>query len=163
MFTRQALETAGFIGWVPFSSFRQSICPRAPGVYVVVRPDAVSPQDFSEKSCGGWHKGRDPSVTREVLVARWVEGAEVVYIGKAGAGAGGRRGLRRRLIEFADFGAGKPVPHSGGRRIWQLADCDRLLVAWRAEPDREPGDVESALIADFLRAYGRLPFANGRR
>jgi hypothetical protein len=162
-FTRQALDAAGFIGWVPFASLRESSCPRAPGVYVVVRPDPTIPVDFTPRSCGGWFKGRDPTSPVDELRTKWIDGAEVVYIGMAGAGRGSSRGLRQRLIEYADFGAGKPAAHSGGRRIWQLADCKRLLVAWREEPHREAGAVESEMIAAFIGTYGRLPFANGRR
>lgn len=44
----------------------------------------------------------DETVDPDVLHGRWVEGAHVVYIGKADA-------LRRRLKQFADFGAGRPV------------------------------------------------------
>jgi hypothetical protein len=79
---------------------------------------------FAERSCGGWFKGKDPTVPQEDLTANWVDDAEVVYIGKADQ-------LKRRLTQFADFGAGKPVGHWGGRLIWQLTNVDRLLVAWK--------------------------------
>ena len=112
-----------------------------------------NPVTYAERSCGGWFKGEDPTVSREVLIANWVDDAEVVYIGKAD-------NIRRRLREFADFGAGKPVGHRGGRLIWQLANIDRLLVAWKETPGRVPFDVETALISQFRQAYGKPPFAN---
>jgi hypothetical protein len=151
-FTRASLEAAGFVGWVPFSAIATSACPSTGGVYVVTYRGA-EPLAFAERSCGGWFKGRDPTVARHALVANWVEGAEVVYIGKADR-------LKRRLRQFADFGAGKLVGHWGGRLIWQLQGPDALLVAWKETPGRVPADVESELIAAFRDAHGKPPFAN---
>lgn len=108
---------------------------------------------FVPRSCGGWFKGKDPSVRREVLDRNWVSGAEVVYIGKA-------NNLRRRLGEFAAFGAGKAVAHWGGRLIWQLADTAALRVAWRVTPEVVPVQVEGEMIAKFRQLYGQSPFAN---
>jgi hypothetical protein len=151
-FTRISLEAAGFTGWVPFPAIRTSACPSSGGVYVITY-DADDSPAFADRSCGGWFKGKDPSVSREALLANWVDGAEVVYIGKADR-------LKRRLKQFADFGAGKPVGHWGGRLIWQLADVGELLVAWKETPDSLPVEVESDLIGDFRSVHGKPPFAN---
>jgi hypothetical protein len=152
IFTRKDLEKAGFTGWLPFAEIRRSACPTSGGVYVVIH-DAESPVIFAQRSCGGWFKGQDPTVTSDTLNANWVDGAEVVYIGKANQ-------LRRRLMQYADFGAGKPVGHWGGRLIWQLSTSDRLLVGWKETFDRIPVEVESELIASFRQAHGKPPFAN---
>jgi hypothetical protein len=152
MFTRPELEQAGFEGWMPFAALRDSHCPRSGGVYVVTY-NADRPISFTEASCGGWFKGKDPTVPFDSLAANWVEGAEVVYIGKADQ-------LKRRLTQYADFGAGKPVGHWGGRLIWQLPHSQRLLVAWTETPGRVPLQVETQLIGQFRRAYGKPPFAN---
>jgi hypothetical protein len=92
-------------------------------------------------------------VPREALIANWVDGAEVVYIGKADQ-------LRRRLTQFADFGAGKPIGHWGGRLIWQLPNIGALLVAWKETPGRVPVEVEAELIEQYRLTYGKPPFAN---
>lgn len=112
-----------------------------------------NPPTFAERSCGGWFKGKDPTVPLEALDANWVDGAEVVYIGKADE-------LKRRLTQFADFGTGKAIGHWGGRLIWQLPSIDQLLVAWMETPGRVPVEVEAELIASFRQAYGKPPFAN---
>ncbi|MEZ5709917.1 MAG: hypothetical protein R3E02_11080 [Blastomonas sp.] len=80
--TRPCLETAGFTGWLPFAAIRTSDCPASGGVYVVTN-NTESPISFSERSCGGWFKGKDPTVGPDALATNWVDGAEVVYIGKA--------------------------------------------------------------------------------
>ncbi|MDY6811860.1 MAG: hypothetical protein SW127_23110, partial [Actinomycetota bacterium] len=82
--------------------------------------------------------------------------------GKASLGAGGRRGLHRRLDEYRRHGAGERVGHSGGRRIWQLADHADLLVGWRVTDDADAAPTETAMLATFREHYGRLPFANMR-
>lgn len=114
---------------------------------------ASAPITFAERSCGGWFKGKDPTVTLDALAANWVDDAQVVYIGKADQ-------LNRRLKQYADFGSGKPIGHWGGRLIWQLPSIDCLLIAWKETPGRVPVDVEAELITQFRRAYGKPPFAN---
>lgn len=151
-FTCSSLEQAGFVGWVAVSAIKNSACPSSGGVYVITYGQ-TEPLAFADRSCGGWFKGRDPAVPREALLANWVARAEVVYIGKADR-------LKRRLMQFADFGAGRPVGHWGGRLIWQLPDVGALRVAWKETPGRVPVEVESELIAAFRQAHGKPPFAN---
>ena len=86
----------------------------------------------------------------------------IIYIGKANAGRTGRRGLRKRLDEFRRSGAGQPVGHSGGRRIWQLSDHAQLRVGWQVTDDTAAAATETALIAQFHAHHGRRPFANMR-
>ena len=79
--------------------------------------------------------------------------AAVVYIGKAGS-------LSERVGSLIAFGTGHPVGHRGGRYLWQLADAQSLLVAWRSED--EPERAEAALLDAFRAQHGVLPFANLR-
>ncbi len=156
-----ALREGGFVGFVPLVAVQPSDVPTAPGVYAVIRATTASPV-FLDASAAGRFKGKDPSAPADVLARKWVDGADVLYIGKATPGSAGRRGLRRRLDEFRRFGAGEPVGHWGGRYIWQLADRDELLVAWNAT-DEDASAVESRMLRDFIAHYGALPFANLRR
>lgn len=151
--TRAGLKAEGFVGWVPFKQMlKQDNVPRTAGTYVIARTLTGDPK-FLEVNPGGRFKCKDPTVAEEVLRVNWVAGAEVVYIGKADE-------LRRRLRQLADFGAGEPVGHWGGRLIWQLAESKNLLVAWKEAPDNAPELVEAALVADFRDVYGKPPFAN---
>jgi hypothetical protein len=156
-FSKTALKRARFAGWTTWPQLRSSEyspVPATPGAYMVYRSTTDFPT-FVHPSPGGWFKGEDPTVTDSRLQTEWVEGAHVVYIGKADV-------LRRRLAQFGRFGAGEPVGHRGGRLIWQLADADDLLVAWHEISWGETArDYEQRLIGAFAAMHdGRRPFAN---
>jgi hypothetical protein len=157
MFTRNYFIEQGFMGFVSFRELRSggiSLVPRLPGVYVVLRMDAKGPT-FLERSCGGWHKGRDPTVEAHVLEQKWIDGSQLVYVGKGA-------NLRIRIRDYMHFGEGKPRSHHGGRYIWQLADSPDLVVGWRVCQGRCCHRTEeNKLLRSFMKIYdGRLPFAN---
>ncbi|RKX41032.1 MAG: hypothetical protein DRP64_11815 [Verrucomicrobia bacterium] len=127
-------------------------------MYVVLRESMNSPE-FLKTSTAGWPKDRDPSVTIKQLRKSWVPDTPVLYIGKAG-GAKFKSTLRTRLSAYLRHGAGRRAAHWGGRYIWQLADSERLLFAWKATLPEEPRDVERGLILGFESGYGARPFAN---
>ncbi len=155
--TRDALTDGGFEGWVPWKHcpVALSAIPNdAGGVYVVYRLDDGPPR-FLERSPAGTWRG-EPTVTREALEANWVPGAAVLNVGKANHGR-----LRARLREYIGFGRGGRSRHAGGRLIWQVADPEDLLVAWRILPrDEDPRAVETAMISSFRQDHGKPPFAN---
>lgn len=95
------------------------------------------------------------------LESNWVNGAIVIYIGKAGGGSS-KRTLRKRLSDLLRFGAGKPVGHWGGRLMWQLENVDELRFCWRVAGRDDALEVERQLIREFTAAYGARPFANLR-
>ena len=157
-FTRPGLIADSFQGFVTFAALRAdgfAGVPAAGGAYVVLREDTGAPT-FLPANPGGRCKGKDPTLPLPKLQERWVAGAHVIYIGKA-------NDLRRRLRQYSRFGAGQAVGHWGGRLIWQLAQADQLVVAWRevaaAQP---PTQLESSLLNAFCIQYGSLPFANRR-
>src|SRR4051812_15452715 len=84
-FDRARLETAGFTGWQTWAELRTSAyadVPVASAVYVVHRPSDAPPR-FRKVNPGGHFKGQDPTVAPSTLRAKWMDGAQVIYIGKA--------------------------------------------------------------------------------
>lgn len=160
-FDRNSLENAGFQGFIPISKLKTSgtsIIPACIGVYVIVRESTAS-HEFRSESIGGHFKGRNPTMDVSKLGVKWVDNSYVLYIGKAGK-SGSKATLRSRLDQYIKFGKGDPIGHWGGRFIWQLSDCDNLLVAWKPLVNEEPREVEKQMIAKFLTVYGKKPFAN---
>ena len=156
---RQSLKQDGFTGFRALADLDINRIPQKPGVFAVLRPEGFQPQ-FLAKSTAGVFKKKDPSLKAAELTAEWVDDADVLYVGKAGPGSKGNRGLRRQIQEFIDFGKGKPPGHWDGRLIWQLAGAGSLLIAWKELPVDQLNDAEAASHAAFLQSYGRLPFAN---
>ncbi|HNU35228.1 MAG TPA: hypothetical protein PKJ15_01415 [Methanomassiliicoccales archaeon] len=133
-----------------------SVIDDAPGVYLILRRSA-EPPIFLEKGTGGWFKGMDPNVPVSVFKEKWVDGTEIMYIGKAGTS------LKKRLRTYMRFGMGLDSPHKGGRYIWQLADSRDLLVCWKVLPSGiDPELFEKMMIADFVKKFGKFPLANLR-
>ncbi len=157
----EGISAAGFSGFVKVSSLRESSgreIPAEKGVYLVLWLDN-SPPKFLPQSTGGHFKGKDPTVSVSELEQKWVKGAKVLYIGKAGT-RNGKQTLRKRIRQYLRFGQGKRASHRGGRYIWQLGDSKDLVFCWKPTPDQDPRLVEQALIQGFKTAYGKRPFAN---
>lgn len=129
--------------------------PNCPGVYAIVY-EIGKPKAFLEQGSGGRLDGREPNVSIRILEQNWVEGTQILYIGKA-------NNLRKRLRQYFHFGQGKPCGHWGGRFIWQLENAEELLVFWQPTPETPPEIVESLLIKRFKCLHnGKRPFANLR-
>ena len=158
------LRETGFFGFHSVSHLQRTRCLDVPverGVYAIVR-DTDLPPEFMEKSVGGWYRQKDPSVPVEELKASWVDGAQVIYIGRA-RGPGVRNLLQQRVKRLVRFGQGKAIAHLGGRYVWQLRDHVALRVAWRpAAEDEDPATTEASMLAEFKARHGKLPFANLR-
>jgi hypothetical protein len=159
--TTEPVDLDVFVGWVPFAALPTASVPTDPGVYVIIRP-SDEPPSFLDVSPAGHYKGKDPTVPVPELQQLWVPDTRIVYMGKANHGSRGKRGLRQRLDEYRRFGAGEPAAHSGGRRIWQLADYKDLLVGWRVTDDSDAARIETEMIAQFRAHHGLRPFANMR-
>jgi hypothetical protein len=159
-FTEAELRATGFSGFQTVGELRESeleAVPRDPGVYVVIRVHS-GPPAYLAQSAGGWFKGNDPTVPTATLTAKWVAGAQLLYVGKATGGSNRANGLRKRLGLLLRYGAGKPVGHQGGRYLWQVEGAEEYVVAWRMVED--PTAEENQILCEFSAAYGSYPFAN---
>jgi hypothetical protein len=157
-FDEQDLERRGFEGFVKISELRQGIqrVPSQKGLYAVLRLSESEPS-FLPRSPASWFKGKDPTVSQADLSENWVHGAQTLYVGSADD-------LRARidlLIEFSDAGQARSIFHWGGRLLWQLADSDDLVVAWKAA-QAGIGSAQRDLVIEFREEFGQLPYANLR-
>lgn len=103
--------------------------------------------------------------TLEKLKEKWVEDAEVIYLGVAGVKA--PRTLRARIRDLIRHGQGRTNengPHMGGELMWQLENhlWFQLWVLPLGNPPA-PREKEQELITQFEKATGKLPFANRAR
>jgi len=155
-FTREGILKEGFVGFHIIESFIRSgysEVPNKPGNYIVFRSETPEPT-FLEKSPAGWFKGKDPTVSIEILWENWIDGAHVLYIGKG-------INLNKRIKDFIRFGSGKRVGHMGGRLVWQVEGHENFLIAWMAVNTNEnPRSKEKQMIREFKAIYGKRPFAN---
>lgn len=159
MMNRKTLKSDGFAGFRSFDSLEIIRVPQGTGVFAVLRPNEFEPH-FLKISTAGTFKKKNPTLPADAIWAEWVDGADILYIGKAGPGSKGNRGLRIQIKEFLDFGRGRPPGHWDGRLIWQLTHTDELILAWKELPAEEVSQAEAAYHAAFLADHGKLPFAN---
>lgn len=159
---REYFQAQGFEGFKTMGELMngaRSQIPAQKGVYVVLRESESKPQ-FLIEGTGGHFKGRNPNVSLLELENNWVDGAQVVYIGKAG-GIGSSATLQKRLTQYLRFGQGANIGHWGGRYIWQLADSRDLVACWKTLTYDDPRKVELKIITYFKAIFGdKRPFAN---
>lgn len=158
-FDKSGLKLEGFAGFRSINALESGRIPQGTGIFAVLAPEGFQPR-FLRKSSAGVFKKKDPSLREPVLAVEWVDGAAVLYIGKAGPGSKGNRGLRRQIQEFLDFGQGKPPGHWDGRLIWQLAEAGDLVIAWKELPVEYLNQTAANYHSAFIEEYGKLPFAN---
>ncbi len=153
-FERKDLEAGGFVGWVPAKETSVDV-PDTAGVYVVYS-DHRGPGEFLATNPAGWHKGQDPTVPSALLEERWIADTGALYFGAA-------MDLRKRLTRLAQFSAGAPVAHYGGRILWQVAFSGDFLVAWKEADSDDPNSEKKGFVQQFKSTFGRQPFANIQR
>lgn len=102
-FTREGLQENGFAGFVGLNESEPGDVPQAPGVYVAYRLSTADPVFLPRNGAGL----RDRMVSVDVLADNWVDGVQVLYIGRTGS-------LCRRIDQFRRFGAGIADNHVGG-------------------------------------------------
>ena len=142
--TRAGLMARGFAGFERFKGTVLEGVPAQAGVYVVLRRAGLT-TCIPHPQPSGLVQRSEPTVPVGELEMAWPDSAHCVYVGKAGPGNTGKRGLRRRIKEFRQYGDGRQVAHQGGRRIWQLADADDFIIRSHASHHvRTPGSGKAA-------------------
>ncbi|RJP63345.1 MAG: hypothetical protein C4543_00640 [Ignavibacteriales bacterium] len=98
----------------------------------------------------------------ERLKSKWVENADIIYFGLAGAKS--NRSLKKRindLIKHANGATSDRGPHKGGEIIWQLNGFEEFKVwIYPTGLPPEPRIIEEKLIRRFFNQTSKLPFGN---
>jgi hypothetical protein len=159
-YTKKEIEESGFRGFKTVSELwtNKSSIPKVRGVYLVLNPSYENPE-FINPGVGGFFKGKDPNVSIKDLKENYVSNSLVVYIGKAGSSTS-QATLHSRLGQYLRFGQTKNVGHWGGRLIWQLKNHAGLEICWKITVNDEPRDVEKQLLNEYIKQFGKRPFAN---
>ena len=136
-------------------SRRQDI-PAKAGIYKIEVPDGMeiyfddpAPEDRGKAAY-------DPARLSEIYKKN---GCSILYIGKAG----GKRGLRQRLMQYARtlFHNGKS--HRGGRAIRQIRGFENLIVKCEfCDGCKDYAAKERAELKEFRQLHGNYPVANRR-
>ena len=162
--TDKWLKQEGFCGFVSLRSLQASgysNIPKGPGVYLVLNVDGHD-SSFLKKNIGR-HSFKKPTVAVSVLREKWVDGATVLYVGKAG-GTGLKSTLRSRIRQLVAFGIASSNAHWGGRYLWQLENAFDLQICWKVCTEGESSDKEeSEWLFQFYRKHHKIPFANIRK
>jgi hypothetical protein len=159
-FTSLSLRRRGFGGFLTVADLQAGHYRAVPersdgdwlgGVYMALCVPTIAPHFKRTNRRDEW------TLPLPALRGRWVSASPVVYIGKADATDAGNC-LRKRVSRYLRAS----TSHTGGKRTWQLAAWDELMIAWRVlEPADDPRTVEAALLAEHTSTFGRQPFANG--
>ena len=129
--------------------------PHKPGIYIVWYSGKTIPK-FVKEGTGGFFKGKDPNESIKKLTEKWVNGSDLIYIGKA-------TDLNSRICQYMQFGRKCAIGHRGGRYIWQIEDLEKLTLSWEvllSEPEAK--DKERRICESHKAKYNKLPFANLR-
>jgi hypothetical protein len=154
------LKKNGFTGFKTVKElwFNNKDIPKEMGVYCVINPDRNQPQFINPGVCGT-HRKKDPNVSIETLQENYINGTQIIYIGKAG-GSNVDATLFKRVSQYLSCGKNNTCSHSGGRYVWQLKNHEDLIFCWKTISDDEPRNVEREMLSEFSEQFDFLPFAN---
>ena len=132
--------------------------PSCKGIYLVIWKGKGRPE-FRDQ--GTWKDFGRLHVSKDVLKAKWVEDALVIYVGANRVD--GDANLQKRIKQLIDFGHGKGSAHRGGCHMWQIKDAENLEICWKPVTDEKQQEVRTHVLEEFKRMHnGKLPFANQR-
>ena len=131
------------------------------GVYIIVYTGKEMPRFVYPSPASKIFKGKpkNPSVEIEVLKRKWVSGADIVYIGKAGNSEGQGHTVFKRMKEHIGFWSGQDKRAYGGCIIAQIENYQNLEV-WYLQSNNPVKTEKYLRNVKFFSKYGKLPFAN---
>lgn len=150
---------AGLQGLQKCGMFRNTEL-QSPGVYAIACPDSYKhsflPLAETCRRCNVISP-----LSHKALKAKWVDGVEVLYFGRA-------KRLRDRLTQLIAHSLGLTTekgPHKGGEIVWQLIGYEAFEVLFLpTDTPIQAEGMEVSLISEFCRRNdGKKPFGNKKR
>lgn len=130
--------------------------PDKPGIYWYEIDKPIKKPKFKTDNPAWHYRGRDPTVSTDVLEEKWVKGATILYIGRS-------INIHKRIKDRYEFSKGRRARVWGGRYLWQLGDSIQNKIILRFKVVQDYKKAEEDEISDFRdKNGGRLPFANLR-
>ncbi|MBI1884984.1 MAG: hypothetical protein HYS09_01500 [Chloroflexi bacterium] len=155
---RPALQESGLYAVVLGSDYHALVSASDRFYPVQMGPSGLVTPEVPNKSRPGQWRRRWWAVPD--LQERWVEDADVVYLGKSDPE------LKKRLGQLRTFATGG-LGHTGGQVLWHLRGYPENLEVGVLPLSKFPSCLpaipraaEKQLLAEFRSHYGQLPFAN---
>lgn len=132
--------------------------PTEKGIYIIKRPDDFEVKFSKDTIAISQYRGRSLLYDIKTLEDKYtnVQNKDILYIGKAG----GKGGLKKRLLQYIKSGYKKYNNHRGGRAIWQIEKCDELIVDFYCCDNCE--EEEKRLLKEYKEHNKTYPLANWR-
>lgn len=144
----------------------KSKLPFVKGIYFVIYPHESPLGLFLKTGTGGFFNKKNPNVPLADLWDKWVDDADILYIGQTGGtsitGKASGSTLIERITDLIDFGNRKKAGHWGGRYLWQHENSENFKVYWYPCTTDNPEVLKNEVLAEFKQFYHKKPFANLR-
>ena len=132
--------------------------PTKKGIYIVKIPGDFTVKFLDKTTAITDFESKKLLYDIEILKNKYsgLQDKNILYIGKAAC----KKGLRQRISQFINYGYNEGKIHRGGRAIWQIENCEQLVVDFYCCEKCE--QEEKSLLNKYKIHNGNSPLANWR-
>lgn len=128
------------------------------GIYIIKKPCDLAIKFLDKTTAITDFKSKRLLYDVEILKNKYsgLQDKNILYIGKAAC----KKGLRQRIGQYIDYGYNEGKIHRGGRAIWQIENCEQLIIDFYCCEECE--QEEKSLLKNYKILNGNYPLANWR-